>query len=345
VRTAQRQARSLVTPLACVRACELEVKPIEQAWLIQWLWGEECVGFIVAHPKSNKSWLSLDMAVAVASGTPCLGRFPVPRPGPVLVYAAEDHLDTVRTRLVGLCAVRGLTWADLAVHVITEPVVRLDRIEDQERLRRTLDQIRPRALFLDPLVRVYGDVDENSAQEVSRFLSYLRALQREYRMAVVLVHHARKAQAGVHQAGQSLRGSGDLYAWVDELISLRRNSDGLMMNIEHRSAASPDPFLIRLVHEGPKPPHLVILDGADRAPKETWRERLLLFLTGTPGPCVTAQIRAELGLRKETIVDLLRTLEASGEIRRVGRGWTRSEEGSGASVGSAPSQTLPGTAG
>jgi len=68
--------------------------------------GEACVGFIVEHPKGNKSWLSLDMAVAVASGTPCLGRFPVPRPGPVLVYAAEDHLDTVRTRLVGLCAGR-----------------------------------------------------------------------------------------------------------------------------------------------------------------------------------------------------------------------------------------------
>jgi hypothetical protein len=311
-----------------VRACELAMKPIEQSWLIEGFWGDECVGFISAHPKSNKSWLSLDMAVSVASGTPCLGRFAVGRPGPVLVYAAEDHLDTVRTRVAGLCASRGLAWDDLAVYVITEPVVRLDRIEDQERLRRTLDQVRPRALFLDPLVRVYGVVDENSAQEVSRFLSYLRALQREYRMAVVLVHHARKAQAGAHQAGQSLRGSGDLYAWVDELISLRRTPECLMMSIEHRAAASPEPLSIRLVHQGPEPPHLVILDGAERAGKATWRERLLLFLTRAPGPCVTAQIRAELGLRKETIVDLLRTLEASGEIRRVGRGWARSEEGS-----------------
>lgn len=340
--TTQRKTRSLITPLAHVRASELEMKPIDLSWLIEEFWGEECVGFLTGHPKSNKSWLSLDMALSVASGTPCLGRFAVPRPGPVLMYAAEDHLDTVRTRLVGLCASRGLPWADLDVHVITEPVVRLDRIEDQERLRRTLDQVRPRALFLDPLVRVYGDVDENSAQEVSRFLSYLRALQREYRMAVVLVHHARKAQAGVHQAGQSLRGSGDLYAWVDELVSLRRNPECLMMSVEHRSAASPDPLLIRLVHEGPKPPHLVILDGADRAPKETWRERLLLFLARSPGPCVTAQIRAELGLRKETIVDLLRTLEASGEIRRVGRGWTRSEEGPGVNRESVPGKSPSG---
>lgn len=316
------QIERVITPLAYVRASELEVKPIEQSWLIEWLWGEECVGFIAGHPKSHKSWLSLDMAVSVASGTPCLGRFSVPHPGPVLVYAAEDHLNTVRTRLSGLCTSRGISFADLAVEVITEPVVRLDRVEEQERLRRTLDQIQPRALFLDPLVRVYGEVDENSAQQVSQFLSYLRAIQREYRMAVVLVHHARKAQAGAHQAGQALRGSGDLYAWVDELISLRRTPECLMMSIEHRAAASPDPLLVRLLHEGPKPPHLVILDGAAaKSPKDNWRERLLRFLTGAPGPCVTAEIRAELGLRKETIVDLLRTLEASGEIQRVGRGW------------------------
>ena len=318
--TTAKQTRAAVTPLACVRACELAIKPIEQSWLIEGLWGEECVGFISGHPKCNKSWLSLDMAISVASGTPCLGRFAVARPGPVLVYAAEDHLDTVRTRLAGLCAGRDLGWDDLAVHVITEPVIRLDRTEDQERLRRLLDRVRPRALFLDPLVRVYGDVDENSAQEVSRFLSYLRALQREYRMAVVLVHHARKAQAGAHQTGQALRGSGDLYAWVDELVGLRRAPECLMMTLEHRSAASPDPLMIRLAHQGPKPPHLVILEGGP-APQQTLAQRLLHLLTRAPEPCVTSEIRAALSLRKETVVDVLRTLETSGQIRRVGRGW------------------------
>ena len=318
--TATRQPHTAVTPLACVRACELAIKPIEQSWLIEGLWGDQCVGFITGHPKCNKSWASLDMAISVASGTPCLGRFAIPRPGPALVYAAEDHLDTVRTRLAGLCASRDLSWGDLAVHVITEPVVRLDRAQDQERLRRTLDQVRPRALFLDPLVRVYGDVDENSAQEVSRFLSYLRGLQREYQMAVVLVHHAPKTQAGAHQTVHALRGSSDLYAWVDELVCLRRTPECLMMTIEHRAAASPDPLLIRLAHQGPKPPHLVIVEGGP-ARQVTLAQQVQELLTRAPGPCVTAEIRAALSLRKETVVDVLRTLESSGQIRRVGRGW------------------------
>lgn len=31
------------------------------------------------------------MAVSVAAGVPCLGRYPVRRRGPVLLYAAETH--------------------------------------------------------------------------------------------------------------------------------------------------------------------------------------------------------------------------------------------------------------
>jgi hypothetical protein len=37
----------------------------------------------------------LDLAVAVASGTACLRRFPVARPGRVLMFAAEDALHVV----------------------------------------------------------------------------------------------------------------------------------------------------------------------------------------------------------------------------------------------------------
>ena len=36
-----------------------------------------------------KTWLGLDMALSVATGTPCLGKYAVSEPGPVLVYLAE----------------------------------------------------------------------------------------------------------------------------------------------------------------------------------------------------------------------------------------------------------------
>ncbi len=76
----------------------------ERRWLVTGLWAEEAVGIVGGEPKCSKSFLALDLAVSVASGTPCLRRFPVSRPGGVLLFAAEDALHVVRRRLEGICA-------------------------------------------------------------------------------------------------------------------------------------------------------------------------------------------------------------------------------------------------
>src|SRR5204862_15615 len=80
------------------------------------------------------------------------------------------------------------------------------------RLQDAVARVRPRLLLLDPLVRLH-QLDENSSQEVSNLLGYLRALQREHDLAVALVHHTSKRAHARH--GQALRGSGDLHAWTD----------------------------------------------------------------------------------------------------------------------------------
>jgi hypothetical protein len=94
--------------LKVVRAADITA-PEEPtpAWLVEHLWGSGAVGVIGGAPKACKSWLALELAVAVASGRPCLGRFPVPDPGPVLVYAAEDAPLHVRQRIEHLCQARG----------------------------------------------------------------------------------------------------------------------------------------------------------------------------------------------------------------------------------------------
>ena len=62
----------------------------DQRWRVTGLWSEQAVGIIGGEPKCCKSFLALDLAVAVAAGVPCLRRFAVPRAGRVLLYAAED---------------------------------------------------------------------------------------------------------------------------------------------------------------------------------------------------------------------------------------------------------------
>ena len=62
-------------------------------------------------------------------------------------------------------------------------------------------------LILDPFVRLHR-IDENASGEVAPLLAYLRELQRQHSLAVLVVHHAKKG-AGNVRAGQALRGSSE----------------------------------------------------------------------------------------------------------------------------------------
>ena len=212
-------------------------RPEQQRWLVTDLWSEEAVGIIGGEPKCCKSFLALDLAVAVAAGTPCLRRFPVVRPGRVLLYPAEDALHIVRRRLDGICAAAGLDLAELDLQVITAPSLRLDLEADRARLDETVARLRPRLLILDPFVRLHR-IDENISGEVAPLLAFLRELQRRHAIAVVVVHHAKKGAANI-RAGQALRGSSEFHAWGDSNLYLRRASDDrIVLTVEHRAASA-----------------------------------------------------------------------------------------------------------
>jgi hypothetical protein len=303
-------------PLTIVRAADISApdQASTPAWLVHDLWGSGAVGVIGGPPKSCKSWLALELAVAVASGRPCLGRFPVPLPGPVLLYAAEDTPHQVRQRIQQLCQARGASLDTLELDLILEPTLRIDRPQDVERLRATLAAHRYQLLILDPYVRLQA-ADENHVTEVAAILSTLRALSRTFSLALLLVHHARKSPG--HSAGLALRGSSDFHAWGDSNLYLRRRGPELVLTIEHRAAAAPPPLTLALAEQ---PVHLEIRHTeAAPAPATSLQQRLLAALQ--QGPLHLQQLRAAVGARKQSVAHSLRTLEASGLLTRGPQGW------------------------
>jgi hypothetical protein len=305
--------------LATAFARDLETERPQDRWLIESLWGREAVGVIGGSPKTMKSWLGLDFAVSVASGTPALDRFRVEAPGTALIYLAEDGLPQVRSRLDAISRHRGIPLENLDVAVITEPIVRLDSHCDQLRLRSTIAHLRPRLLVLDPLVRLHSG-DENSSQDISRLLGYLRDLQRSFNLALIIVHHtSKKAHA---QPGQSLRGSSDLHAFGDSNAYLARKGEDVLLTLEHRSARAPQPMVLRLacLPDGAAS-HLEIKDGVSAEVPETSLERKLVDLLRRRGPLPRNQLRSELRINNHRLGDLLIALEKSGEIRRTQDGW------------------------
>jgi len=294
----------------------------EQRWLVTGLWSEEAVGIVGGEPKCCKSFLALDLAVAVAAGVPCLRRYAVPHPGRVLLYAAEDALPIVRRRLEGIAAAAGVELADLDIQVITAPTLRLDLDADRRSLALTVAKLQPRLLILDPFVRLHR-IDENASGEVAPLLAYLRELQRRHKLAVLVVHHAKKG-AGRARAGQALRGSSEFHAWGDSNLYLRREGDTLTLTVEHRAAPSQKPMRIELVEAG----DALALHVADRSDPvtptpSTLDERIAAALADAASPLPFGELRSKCRVRTATLYERLAALTATGRIIKAGDGGYR----------------------
>ena len=316
-----------MTRLPLCRARDLGADaPPPRRWLVESLWAERAVGILGGEPKCGKSLLALDLALAVAAGTPCLRRFAVAQRGRVLLYAAEDPLAVVRERLEGIAAAAGTALGTLDLFVITAPSVRLDTERDRDRLEETVRQARPRLLVLDPFVRLHA-VDENAAGEVAPLLGYLRRLERLYETAVLLVHHVRKGAATL-RPGQALRGSSELHAWGDSNLYLRRRADTLRLSVEHRAAAGCDDLFLRFPAPG-DPLALAIVDEpppaepADPAPPTaTPHQRVYAALAAAAAPLALAELRQVCRIRTATLCSILSALTAEGTIRKTSAGYT-----------------------
>ncbi len=305
-------------------AHRLAARAEEQRWLVEGLWADEAVGIVGGEPKCCKSFLALDMAVAVATGRPCLRHFPVSKPGRVLLFAAEDALHVVRHRLEGICRAAGAALANVDVQVITAPSVRLDLESDRKALADTIVELQPRLLVLDPFVRLHR-IDENVSGEVAPLLAFLRELQRRHHLAVLLVHHARKGGAKM-RAGQALRGSSEFHAWGDSNLYLRRHGEQLTLSVEHRAAPSIPNISLQLTDTD----DAIALTIAERRPVSpapettTVAQKIEQHLATATTPLSLSQLRELCRTRNATVVTTLAVLSAAGRITKTAAGYALS---------------------
>lgn len=296
----------------------------EPTWLVEGLWSDGAVGILGGEPKCCKSFLALELAVAVSSGRPCLGRYQVQKPGPVLLFAAEDSHQIVKARLNGIAMARNVSLHDLDIQVITAERLRLDQSEDTSALEQTVATVQPRLLILDPFVRLHR-IDENSSTEVAAILEKMRLIQRRYGTAILIVHHAKK-NGGATRAGQALRGSSEFHAWGDSNLYMRRGLENLTLTMEHRAAPSTSgiPLALREGLEG-----ALALEPCNQGdqtsandPKPSKEERIQRVLAHATAPLKLADLRRASGLRTGTLCQTVKAMVESGRVERTNGGYT-----------------------
>ena len=329
-----------------------DIEPLEEGerWLVEGFLSRESITVLAAAPKTGKTWVSLALAVGVASGTAALGRYPASTRGPVLVFPAEDDPRAVRERVAGLCKGAGLDLSELELDIITAEQVLLDNPEDRRRLERVLEARRPRLVVLDPLVRLHSGA-ESYVGHVAELFGYLRTLQRRYGLAVLVTHHLAKNRGRSSQPGSAMRGSGEIHAAYDHGAALERMRDGrVALTLEHRVAQSPDPVAFQLLvdvddgvrfrfteieeeepdQELPKrevTPH--------RRPTQGLRERVIEALSSSTQPLSQARMREGLKVRNESLTEVLRGLQSDGVAVHLGRmqGWILADSQGGVGRG------------
>lgn len=243
----------------------------------------------------------------------------------------------VRKRVAALASHRGLPLAQMDLQVITAARLRLDQRDHLARLFETARRLRPKLLLLDPLVRLHG-IDENNASDVSKLLSGLRHLQRRLDLAVALVHHTRKSIPPGMAAGQGLRGSTDLHAFGDSNLYLRRQRGRLVLSMEHRAAAAPDPVGLELVTADEQTIHLEVTQQVasdnDQGQDPPLDEAVVKVLQSQPG--ITRQaLRQQLAVKNERLGQALTRLQRRGRIERGCDGWS--------TTGGCDARSVPGS--
>lgn len=185
----------------------------EVSWLIPDLLESGSMMAIVGPPATGKSFLSSDMAAAVATGTPWLGldHF-TPSKKCRVVYMSPEGLTSSTSRLNEQFLFREVS-PDSDSFALSGGTLTSSGANDLGELA----EFAPDVVFVDTWARATPGIDENSASQVGKMINSLDILRLDVGCAVVIVHHT-------NIEGSRMRGTSALFGAVDTQLIVSRNA-------------------------------------------------------------------------------------------------------------------------
>ena len=190
-------------------------------WLVDGLITRGGIATLGAEPKSGKTWLAVEIAVAVASGQPVCGKYSA-RKGRVAYFFAEDLAVQVRNRIRALAAGHGIAVDKLGDLFVCPRGKFLDVTKDEDLAWvvascRELGKID--LLVLDPLRDIHSAAEDKS-DEMSPVMRRLRLVAELLGCTVAVAHHKSKSTSDndKRRGGQQMRGSGAVHGSTDSGI-------------------------------------------------------------------------------------------------------------------------------
>lgn len=294
----------------------------ELEWLIENVWVDKARGLIAGNPGVGKTWLALDMLISVASGLPCLGKYPVKKGAVLLVEEEASELNLSR-RLHAMARARGLKDEHLSnFFLLTRQFAKIP--QDATELFHLIAGNDIRLVVFDSLRR-FHNCDENSSSEMQAVLDSFARLNAMTGASIVLIHHLAKG-SGDHAKPlfERLRGSSDFWAWRDCLIGVEgeEDADECTASFQFRDAESPAPIRIKR-HVGAQS-GAVALEALDLEETEAFQEKsesILAYLRTRLDGASMEQVCKAIGGRKQDLARVFKAMARQRLLAKTGSKW------------------------
>lgn len=203
---------------------------------------------IIAAPKTGKSWLVLQLAIALATGKEWLGRECTK--SKVLLIDNELHMETLSGRLREVSRAMGVP-ADSLRGLDVLPL--RGRIKSLKSIGEMLielvkeGEISYDVMILDALYKALPeDVDENSNGQITGIYNQLEAIASSVKSAFVMVHHTSKGNQANKAVTDIGSGAGAQSRAPDTHLTLRPHSEPGIISVFCcvRSFRPVEPFCI-----------------------------------------------------------------------------------------------------
>lgn len=192
----------------------------ELNWLVEGLLTVGGLSIVAGPPKSGKSTIVRQLAVAVSRGSSFLDR--KTQAGPVLYLALEEQAEMLNADFRKL----GANPADpIFVHV--GGALGNDTIHD---LNDAVAQVQPALVVIDTFALFANVRSLDNYGEINPILARIRKIARDNQTHVLLIHHSRKSG---HGAG-SILGSQAIHGAVDNAISFNQQDDTRFISTSQR---------------------------------------------------------------------------------------------------------------
>jgi hypothetical protein len=268
---------------------------------------------LAGRPKIGKSWLTLDVGLAVASGGECLGGIRC-EAGAVLYLGLEDNerrLQSRMTRLMGFSA----EWPADFHYAVQWPRANAGGLDQISKWVTSTDKAR--LVVIDVLAAMRSPrTDKQSPYEADyAAIQALQQIASDTGIAVTIVHHLRKSGSDGDPV-EKVSGTLGLSGAADTFLILYRDSNGATLYGRGRDIEEID----AAVEFDRGSCRWRILGAAGEVRRTDERGSILAALKGLSEPMTPNEIAVAIGMPSGNVRQLLFKMVKAGEVSKTSRG-------------------------